>query len=75
MHSSDVDFADEEGFETQEGAHMIINKAMELAGIMGESVAETKTDDDAGEEIKEQSPELARLKQLIGIDPVREMKQ
>ena len=42
---------------------------------MGESVAETKTDDDAGEEIKEQSPELARLKQLIGIDPVREMKQ
>jgi len=53
MHSSDVDFADEEGFETQEGAHMIINKAMELAGIMGESVAETKTDEDAGEEITE----------------------
>tara|TARA_B100000941_G_C28322200_1_gene457116 strand:+ start:90 stop:716 length:627 start_codon:yes stop_codon:yes gene_type:complete len=75
MHSSDVDFADEEGFETQEGAHMIINKAMELAGIMGESVAETKTDDDAGEEIKEQSPELTRLKQLIGIDSIREMKQ
>ena len=40
-----------------------------------ESVAETKTDEDVGEEIQEQSLELARLKQLIGIDPIREMKQ
>ena len=40
-----------------------------------ESVAETKTDEDVGEEIQEQSPELARLKQLIGVDTIREMKQ
>ena len=48
---------------------------LELPDMVEESVAETKTDDDAGEEIKEQSPELIRLKQLIGIDPIREMKQ
>ena len=48
---------------------------LELPDMVAESVAETKTDDDAGEEIKEQSPELTRLKQLIGIDPIREMKQ
>ena len=49
-----------------------------MEGTMGdamESVAETKTDEDPGEEIKEQSPELIRLKQLIGVDPIREMKQ
>ena len=48
---------------------------LELPDMVAESVAETKADDDAGEEIKEQSPELTRLKQLIGIDPIREMKQ
>ena len=48
---------------------------LELPDMVAESVAETKADDDAGEEIKEQSPELIRLKQLIGIDPIREMKQ
>ena len=47
----------------------------ELPDMVAESVAEIKADDDAGEEIKEQSPELIRLKQLIGIDPIREMKQ
>ena len=36
---------------------------------------ETNTGDDAGKEIKEQSPEITRLKQLIGIDTIREMKQ
>ena len=49
-----------------------------MEGTMGdamESVAETKTDEDPGEEIKEQSPEITRLKQLIGVDPIREMKQ
>jgi hypothetical protein len=40
-----------------------------------ESVAETTTDEDTEEEIKEQSPELSRLKQLIGTDSIREMKQ
>jgi len=48
---------------------------LELPDMVAESVAEINTDDDAGEEIKEQSPELTRLKQLIGIDPIREMKQ
>ena len=48
---------------------------LELPDMVAESVAETKTDDDAGEEIKEESPELARLKQLIGTDTIREMKQ
>ena len=48
---------------------------LELPDMVQESVAETKTDDDTGKEIKEQSPELIRLKQLIGIDPIREMKQ
>jgi hypothetical protein len=49
-----------------------------MEGTMGdamESVAETNTDEDPGEEIKEQSPEITRLKQLIGVDPIREMKQ
>ena len=40
-----------------------------------ESVAETTTDEDTEEEIKEQSSELSRLKQLIGTDSIREMKQ
>ena len=48
---------------------------LELPDMVAESVAETKADDDAGEEIKEQSPELTRLKQLIGTDSIREMKQ
>ena len=48
---------------------------LELPDMVAESVAETKADDDAGEEIKEQSPELTRLKQLIGTDTIREMKQ
>ena len=47
----------------------------ELPEMVAESVAETKADDDTGEEIKEQSPELTRLKQLIGTDTIREMKQ
>ena len=45
---------------------------LELPDMVAESVAETNTGDDAG---KEQSPELTRLKQLIGIDTIREMKQ
>ena len=45
---------------------------LELPDMVAESVAETNTDDDAR---KEQSPELTRLKQLIGIDTIREMKQ
>jgi hypothetical protein len=44
----------------------------ELPNMVAESVAETNTDDDAR---KEQSPELTRLKQLIGTDTIREMKQ
>ena len=44
----------------------------ELPDMVAESVAETNTDDDAR---KEQSPELTRLKQLIGTDTIREMKQ
>ena len=47
----------------------------ELPDMVAESVAETNTGDDAGKEIKEQSPEIKRLKQLIGIDTIREMKQ
>ena len=47
----------------------------ELPDMVAESVAETNTGDDAGKEIKEQSPEITRLKQLIGIDTIREMKQ
>ena len=45
---------------------------LELPDMVAESVAETNTGDDAR---KEQSPELTRLKQLIGIDTIREMKQ
>jgi len=48
---------------------------LELPDMVAESVAEINTDDDTGEEIKEQSPELTRLKQLIGTDTIREMKQ
>tara|TARA_B100001778_G_C18599492_1_gene636494 strand:- start:2475 stop:3359 length:885 start_codon:yes stop_codon:yes gene_type:complete len=44
----------------------------ELPDMVAESVAETNTDDDAR---KEQSLELTRLKQLIGTDTIREMKQ
>ena len=40
-----------------------------------ESVEENTTDDDSGEEIKVESPDLARLKQLIGHDSIREMKK
>ena len=48
---------------------------LEILSISETLPLQVNSDDDAGEEIKEQSPELARLKQLIGIDPVREMKQ
>ncbi len=41
---------------------------------IAEPVAETNTGDDAGEEIKEQSSEITRLKQLIGTGRFREMK-
>ena len=44
----------------------------ELPDMVAESVAETNTEDDAR---KEQSLELTRLKQLIGTDTIREMKQ
>lgn len=33
MHSSDVDFASEEGFATDDCAHTLIEQAIETAGI------------------------------------------
>ena len=33
MHSSDVDFASEEGFATDDCAHALIEQAIETAGI------------------------------------------
>jgi len=68
-------YVDKSDVEDAKKALKADDDIIELPKIIGESVAETKTDDDTGEEIKEQSPELTRLKQLIGIDPIREMKQ
>ncbi len=34
MHSSDVDFASEEGFATDDCAHTLINTALEEAGLV-----------------------------------------
>ena len=40
MHSSDVDFASEEGFDSDDGAHEFIDAAMEMMGINEADVEE-----------------------------------
>ena len=56
-HSSDVDFADEEGFANSGDAHEIIDQALQLAGL-GESVVEREETDEGNEF----SGELAKAK-------------
>lgn len=56
-HSSDVDFADEEGFANSGDAHEIINQALQLAGL-SESVVEREETDEGNEF----SGELAKAK-------------
>ncbi|MAI03288.1 MAG: hypothetical protein CMQ75_02005 [Gammaproteobacteria bacterium] len=75
FHSSDVDFADEEGFEDQDGAHNLINKALGIAGVFGESVAETKTDDDAGKETFNENDLNKMLKMIQGRGSLRDLKR
>lgn len=47
-HSSDVDFADEEGFANSGDAHEIIDQALQLAGL-SESVVEREETDEGNE--------------------------